>query len=560
MKILKIIGIIVIALVAIIYTTSDYIIERQLKSELSKLINTDSISYYDFSVSKLDLSIVSGSVTIRDVKITPSQAALNSLRTDNNDVRVLVKFSCNTIEMRDFEIRHFLKTQEIVLDKFIIIEPDLSYLFNKNKSSNTNTLALNNVFSNSFKKASIQQFVIDDATISVKNIENKSATIQFENFDFVLTNAVIDTVTIKRFSPFDYDNIEFSADQLHLNIHHDFSLSTERLTFNAEKNTTTLENFKLKPTYTQENFSKKYPVQKQWVAVTLDTFKISNINFEKLIQHGEFEISKVDIIKANVGLYKDKSKPEPPFNKQLLPVSALKLLPIKLSLDTIMVSNSRIVINEKSDLSGQVSNLSFDNLNATITGFSNDSAHVSKHKFLTVNAQTKIMNSADVSFKAEFDLRSIVDKHYVRATIGPTDISVFNPTLEPMMLVVARSGKINSINYSYTGNDTEAIGTIDFEYENIKIDVLNAEMQTKKQGFMSLAANTVLKSNNKKTNENTYTQGVIKATRVQNKNVFPYLWHAVQSGIIYTIAPAFSEVKKEEKQERKNKRKKKKNK
>lgn len=120
------------------------------------------------------------------------------------------------------------------------------------------------------------------------------------------------------------------------------------------------------------------------------------------------------------------------------------------------------------------------------------------------------------------------------------------------MLVNAKSGKIIAINYSYTADDFGAKGLIDFEYENIKIEVLDKEEQTKKQGFRSLAANAIIKSTNKKGNGKNYTQGVIKVERDQYKNIFPYLWHTVHPGIIYTMAPAFSEVKKEEKKAKKN--------
>lgn len=550
MKILKIAGIIIIVLAIITYATSDYFIEQKLKTELSKLINKDSLNYYDFNISSLDLSIINGSITIKEVKITPTEISLDSLKRTTNNIRVLVDFSCDKIKMRGFEIKHFLLTQELEIDKFIIIQPTLTYIFNKNKSTNRNTLALQNVFSDSFKKATLDHFIIENASIIIRNIEKKNPLIQVSEFDFHLTNATIDTATIKRFSPFDYDNIEFSAEQLDLNIHEDFSISTDKLNFNAERNTTTIDNFRLKPTYSQKKFSKKYKIQKQWVAIKLDTFKISNIHFEKLIQHGEFQINKISLINTDVGLYKDKSKPEPPFKKQLLPASALKKLSVNLSIDTIEVLNSKIVINEKSNLSEQVSYLSFNNLNASIYGFSNDFNQLHSNKFLSVYARTKIMNSALVNFEAKFDLLSTTDEHTVKTTVGSSDIKIFNKVLEPMMLVVAKSGSIIALIYEYSANDTSANGTIDFEYENVKIDVLDKKQQSKKQGFMSLAANTIIKSNNKKENVKSYTQGVIKVERVQNKNIFPYLWHTVQSGIIYTMAPAFSKVKKEEKKKK----------
>ena len=547
MKLIKILGILIIILAGIAYATADYFIEKKLTTELSKLINTDSLTYYTSSISGLDVSIVNGSITIKGVKITPSKQALDLIESDTPNIRVLVGFTCDKIKMKNFEIKHFLQTQELIIGAFIINQPKFTYIFNKSKSSNKNTLPLNNLFSDSFTKAILKKFIIDDASINIRNANQKNPIIIVNNFDFELTNALMDTVTIKRFSPFDYDNIKFSATSSEVNIQEDFSLSTDKIKFNAKKNITSIDNFKLTPNYSQEHYSKKHPVQKQWVAITLDTFKISNIDFEKLIQHGNYQISKVSLIRANVGLYKDKSRPEPPFKKQPLPATAIKSIPLDLSIDTIEVLNSRIVINEKSKMSGQVSFLSFDELNASVHGFSNDSVQIASNNFLSIKAHTKIMNSAQVNFEAQFDLLSKNDAHTVKASVGPSDIKIYNKVLEPMMLVVAKSGQIHALNYAYSANDTEAIGTIDFEYENVKIEILDKEEQMKKQGLMSLAANTVIKSNNKKENVKSYTQGVIKMDRTQNKNVFPYLWHSVQSGIIYTMAPAFSEVKKEEK-------------
>ncbi len=551
MKILKISAIIIITLSIIAYFSSDYFIEQKLKKELTQIINNDSLSYYNFSIDKLDLSIITGSVTIKGVKVTPTHEALDSLKSNTNNVRVLVTLTCDRIKMKKFEIKHFLRTQELIIDEFIIDKPSFSYVFNGNKKNNSETLALNNLFSDSFKKAELKKFIIDKALIKVKNIQHENPLVKIENFNFKLTDAMVDKTTIKRFSPFDYSNIEFFADGLQLNLSQDFELSTEKLQFNAEKNATIITSFKLTPTYGQEKFSRRTKVQKQWVAITLDTFKIVDINFEKLIQNGEFNVNKVSLIKANVGLFKDKSKPEKISKMQLLPASALKQLKVALSIDTIEVINSRIVINEKSKKTGKVSYLSFENLNAQVYGFSNDSIKLRTNNYLSIYAQTKIMNAAKVNFEAQFDLLSKNDEHTIEAKIGPTKMNVFNKVLEPMMSVVVNSGNIIALNYSYTANDTEANGTLDFEYENVKLEIFSEDDREKKQGLMSLAANTVIKSNNKKDNPKNYTQGIIKSVRVQNKNIFPYLWHTVQTGIVYTMAPALSEVKKEERKAKK---------
>lgn len=547
MKYLKYGALILVIISSIIYGISDYYIENKLTDELSKIINKDSLNYYSFSLENIDLSLATGSLILKGVKITPKNFAHYSLNKPNNQVRVLIHATCEEIELNELEIKHFLRTRELIIKEVNFTKPIITYLFNSHKKNNKNTLVLKNLFSSNFKKAEIKKLNLKEGKIRIKNIEDSLDLVNLNNYNFTLTNAYLDTATIKQFSPFKYENIKFWSDSVALNVSKDFEITTGKMQFNAQKKSTIIQHFKLRPFYKQGAFSAKYNVQKQWVAITLDTFEIIDVQFEDLLEHGNFVLNKVLLKNANIGLYKDKTKPEPPYKKQLLPASALRNLPVDLTIDTVLVENSRITINEKGKREKGVSELRFEKLNAQIYGFTNDSIKLIENNFLTINASSMIMGAASVNFHASFDLLSPIDEHTVTASVGSCNAKIFNKVLTPMMLVTIKSGKIIKLDYKYKGNDNEAIGSLNFEYENIKIDVLNKTQQDKKQGVLSLAANTLIRSSNKRSGGKTFVTGAIKTKRIQNKNIFPYLWHAVQSGIIYTMAPAFSETKKEEK-------------
>jgi hypothetical protein len=122
-----------------------------------------------------------------------------------------------------------------------------------------------------------------------------------------------------------------------------------------------------------------------------------------------------------------------------------------------------------------------------------------------------------------------------------------------MMGVKVTGGIINSLEFSFTANDSLSTGTVDMDYEKIKLEILNEKSDKKtKKGFMTFAANTAIKSNNRK-GKSTYLQGVINTTRVQEKDVWPYLWHSIQAGLVSTLAP-FKNTK-EDKQQQKEVRK-----
>lgn len=554
MKALKIVGVVLAIAVVAVYFTSDFFIERRLRGELSKLINKDSIGLYTYDFSGLNLNLVTGSIRLKGIKLYPTEAALDSIKNPTNSIRVLVKASCDEIKMEGFEIKQFLQTGYINIDRFIMKKPTLMYLFNSKKKGNKNSIALDNVLSRYFVQADLKYFLIDGASIKVHNINKDKDIAVFNDVGFHLSHVHIDSTTIKRFSPFDYENIDFSARQLVLDLDEEYTISTGKMHFNAKENTTDVSDVKVSPKHSRENFARRHKFQNAWFALTFKNLAIRNINFEVLIQNGDFIIEKLMLKKANLAVYKDKTKPEPPFKKRHLPVTALKTVPFSLSIDTVEVKNSTITINEKSALSNQVGELTFNHLNAHIYDFSNDSTQMKKNKFMLVNANFKIMKAAPVSFQAKFDLTSPTDKHFVHATVGKTDATVFNKLLSPLLLVKIKSGEILKMDFAYTADDNGCEGKMDFEYEDFKIDIYNSEEHDKKQGLLSLAANTVIKSTNKK-ESGSYSQGVIKTERAQNKAIFPYIWNAVQSGIVYTMAPIMSDVKKEEKATKKGTRK-----
>jgi hypothetical protein len=136
--------------------------------------------------------------------------------------------------------------------------------------------------------------------------------------------------------------------------------------------------------------------------------------------------------------------------------------------------------------------------------------------------------------------------------VGKVEAVTFNPVLEPMMAVKVTGGIINSLVFDFTAMDTLSTGTLDADYVGIKLEILNKDTtanRKSKKGFMTFAANTAIKSNNHK-GQSSYLQGIIKTARVQEKDVWPYLWHSIQAGLVSTLAP-FRNTKEAKQQQKK---------
>ena len=504
------------------------------------------------------LNPVTGSVTLREIGLIPTPASFDSIKNIDSPLRSIMSIEVDKIEMNGFEIRKFIKSGELEIAEFIIREPLYKLYFNADKRSADNRKAelFSEILTDQFKGAQLGTFSIIDGTVSIQEIKEDRKPLTINYVDLVLTNAKADSSTLNNFIPFEFKDIHFVSAGIYSDISDEFLIESDSLQLDASDQFFKLSNFQIRPKYNQAAFSSKFTNQKQWFAITIEELELHNINIGLLYETGDVEITKIITRKPNVGLYKDKSKPPPPFEKKLLPASAIRNIPWPIHIDTIQVRGGLITINEKSDRTEQVSNLTIDNLSADMYRFTNDTMRIGE-RILSVEARADIMNAAPVSLSMLFDLNDRQDNFSVVGHVDSVSATVFNPVLLPMMAVNVLDGDIHAMDFSFSAMDTLAVGTLDIEYNNLKIEVLDPESEkSHKQGFMSFAANTVIRTHNN-ANDMHYTQGIIKVNRVFEKDVFPYLWHAIQGGLVTTLVPIANdkETKQIQKDERNRRRK-----
>jgi len=558
-KILAIIGVVISVVAVGVYFSYDYWLEKELKYQLSEIINKKPSNLYEYSFNKLNIHLMDGSVDLIGISIIPTSAGYDSLNKETNGIRFLVRINMDKIEMNGFEITEFLTTGVITVESLIVSEPKFEYIFHPRKKQTKHSSPLNTLFTDKFKEANLGQLLIKDASVSILDNTKSAPAININNLTFELTKAHIDSITMLRFSPFDYEDIKITAGGISIDASKDFSVESDSLIFSAINESIAIRNFQLKPKFSQKNFTKRYAFQKQWFAIKLSKLVLKRIDFNEFIKSGTVNIGKIEILSPNVALYKDKSRPLAPFKKKLLPATAIKSIPWTIGIDTILIKDGYIAINETSSLTGSDSHLTFEELNGLLNNFSN-SEDVNQMNKMSLNVSTMVMGKAQTSLNIVFDLSSKIDQFKVNGTIGKVEGAIFNSVLEPMMGVKVTSGTMNKIDFTFTSNDTLSTGTLDANYDGIKIEVLNTDTtKHRKKGFMSLAANTVVKSNNNRTQGN-YMQGIINTSRVLDKDMWPYLWHSIQSGLVSTLVPITNskEIKQKQKVARKNLRKQKK--
>jgi hypothetical protein len=550
-KVLKVIGVLLVVLATGAYFTYDFWLERELRYRLSEIINKDPNGLYQYSFSKLNIHLLDGSVELSGIVISPSEGAFDSLKSASSDLRFILQLTMDEIAMNGFDISKFIATGNISVTSIIISKPHFEYVYNPDKRDSKQAMPLSNIFNENFKVAELGKFLIENAEVKIID-QSKTHTTIIRDLNIELTNARMDSVTLKSFLPLEHESLLVNAAGLSIDAGKLLSIKSDSIFVIPNTRSFGLTNFQVNPKYSKENFTKMYDVQKQWFAIKLDTLIVNKINMNLFVTTGHVEVEKIEVISPNIALYKDKSKPPPPFKKKLLPVSAIRSIPWNLEVDSVSITNGYISIDETSPNTGKDSHLTFEKLSGLLLNFNNDQSLTNSSSTMSLKATTLVMGKASTRLNLNFALGSKVDPFTAHGSVGTVNATIFNPVLEPMMGVKIISGTFNSINFEFSANDNSSSGTLDADYLGLKIKILNIDStksKKEKKGFMSLAANTVVKAKNS-TNGANYIQGIINTKRVQEKGVWPYLWHSVQSGLISTLAPITNSKENRQKQKK----------
>lgn len=117
----------------------------------------------------------------------------------------------------------------------------------------------------------------------------------------------------------------------------------------------------------------------------------------------------------------------------------------------------------------------------------------------------------------------------VAGKLGYMNAGQLNPLIEPLAMATVKSGIINNVDFTLTGNDNKATGEVKFLYEDLKIALLKKSSDTlKEKDVASMLLNAFVKNRN---NSNEPRRAGISYDRDINRSFFNLLWKSIFSGI-----------------------------
>ncbi len=110
------------------------------------------------------------------------------------------------------------------------------------------------------------------------------------------------------------------------------------------------------------------------------------------------------------------------------------------------------------------------------------------------------------------------------------DIEAFNPMLVQNAAVRVETGNLKRLAFNFTYDDDRSAGDLLFEYDNLKVHILDKEDRTNKK-VQSFFTNILVLQKGNIRDDRSFREGTIAFERDKKKSLFNYWWKSLLSGI-----------------------------
>lgn len=542
-RIWKVIIAIFVILILVVAVGSWYISRHWkpiLSERLQALVSASSDGLYQLSYEDFDFSWYSGNAYLTNVSLTPIKAVYDSLKTTGDAPDNQYSIQVKSIKIKNFHPTRLYKQRKLNIDEIMVQDPTV-LVMNEDLPQNDSLQVKEKKtpyqkLSKILKELHIDNFNVNNLNYTYQNntLEDSKET-KLKNINIAIQDFLIDSLSQKDSSRIYYSSgVDFKMDSYqiatrdsmyYLNLSAiDFSTSDKRLKINRVE---------LKPRQSKADFYKVVKKPTERFDLAFDSLLIENINIPELLNNQRFHAQKINIGKGSVEVYNNTNYARTPVSKKGKdPHQQLQKLAWNLNIDTLNLLNTDIVYEELSKVTQETGKLSFNNSTIQFTNITNDSLAISRNPILGVSMRTKFMNAASLQTNLHFDLASDIGAFEFQGKLNAMNGRTLNQVLMPLAEVEINSANIRSLAFNFKANERDARGTVNFRYNNLKVNLLMLEAKgVVKSKIASTVANSFIINSSNPTELGEFIPGAVYYRRPTTYSIFKFMWKSIFQGV-----------------------------
>ncbi|SDG87868.1 hypothetical protein SAMN05421827_11290 [Pedobacter terrae] len=497
---------------------------------------------YRIDFKSINLNVITGSMALRDVTLTPDTAVFDSLKKKQLAPAHIFELKLKKLQISRVGILTAYFKKRIEVNEILLQKPSINMYFNKvtkKTDSIKDEKSLYEQLSKNFESVHIKSIKIVDADFDyINKTTSKKTKNSIKHLDINVNDFLLDSLSGNDTTRFYYTkDVTFQiAGYKSVTKDKMYNMKVDTVKGSTSSKKITVKGFQLIPLYNELTFARKYKIQKDRYNLSFDQVEFNGVDFIGLNTDQKLYAKSLKIGPANVEVFMSRESPPPPgFDKgQNYPHMALKRLNIPVLIDTVKLKNIDVKYAEFNPASKKTGSVNFKALNGNIFNVTNDSLQLIKKNHALADLNTLLMGTGKLNVNIDFNLTDNNGAFTYSGSLGKFDMKNLNPLSKALGLVEIESGNIQHIDFKANGNLRSAAGKINMLYTNLKVKLLSDNIDgegTKKKGVLSFLANTILvKDENPQKGETPRTARMTN-TRINSASFFNLMWKTVFVGI-----------------------------
>ena len=507
-------------------------LEMYTRAKLSSLIENDPNSIYDIKYDSLIIDIYSGDIEVLNFSISPKKQIIDSMIKHKIPRKFVIDFKMGDFRLDNLEIVDFLITGDIELDGLLIGDVDGKVYVNDTLDLFNSTTVSDDILSNSFTSAFLHDVHLKNGSFQwFKTDTDTVKALSFENFNIDIEDLYSDSTLMKKARGVQLSELQFSLDNFENRLIKNYTLTSDRISFNSELNVYSASYPKMIPTdekVSTQNYLKLYVKQ----------IDLVGINYDSLIQKNIFLLNKVHISSPKFVYVRPPQRLAKDTLREL-PATTFKNIPIPLAIDTLMIEHG-VFDYLKHGYGEPLVKFDIHKINIQGYNFASDPDLMGDSKTFEVGGSVMFFNESPVKMDFTFPLTDPLKSYTIRGTIDTLQAESLNPIIKNSFKIRAKSGTFNKMTYTINGNDTLARGDFEVDYTGLKLESLKINEKdftdVKRKGFNTFLVNTLAKKKNDPA-KSSFTKGIIYLDRDDHLTFLDFNLNALLSGLVTSIIP-----------------------
>jgi len=320
-----------------------------------------------------------------------------------------------------------------------------------------------------------------------------------------------------------------SADSMH-------TFTARGISYYGASNVLAADRLDITPNFADYDFTSRYKFQKSRIEAGFSNLFIHDFSAPEFIRSGNLISSNIEIGKMDMKAFKDKRKEFKHVNKPVFQ-EMIYNYPGTIRIDLVSLKNGDVIYTEHHAEANEPGSISFNDINAKIYNITNDLNYKTKNDSLKLKGNALLMGKGKMTILLKGKNFDSQNTFSLEGTLSDLDASELNPILEKSAFIYATSGKIDSMNFSFTANNDKATGNLTMLYHGLDIAVKNKQTDDTtafKERFISFIANIKVMDSNPVRSKDPRV-GIIYYERDPERFLLHYCFRSILTGITSSL-------------------------